>query len=124
MENHLVLTSVTKPSDTELNQAILFFTEESVGHTGEEVMSAGFIIMGEACSLLDDGKTTEEILASLATRGLSEECATPFVEKAAEIVKWNQVATAEMREGSHPGVLAGFLIAAITMAILAYFYWH
>lgn len=66
MMKDYLLTSVTKPGEAELQQAILCFIDDKTDKTGDESWNAAMAIIGEACSLLDDGKTTAEVITSLA----------------------------------------------------------
>lgn len=74
-------------------------------------------IVGEACSLLDEGKTKEETIAYLELNGLSEECSTPFVEKAVEIVRWNQQAQEPPSNTALRLLVAGVITLLVALAV-------
>lgn len=120
MTQNLLLTSVSRPSDEALQAAILCFADDAENTDGEAVMNAGLTIVGEACSLLDEGKSEEEAVVALGERGLSVACATPFVEKARDILQSNEkpkVVVIPQEQGNAPKLL----IAAIAIVfVLAY----
>lgn len=120
MTQNLLLTSVSRPSDEALQAAILCFADDAENTDGEAVMNAGLTIVGEACSLLDEGKSEEEAVVALGEHGLSVACATPFVEKARDILQSNEklkVVVIPQEQGNAPKLL----IAAIAIVfVLAY----
>ena len=114
-----MLTHVTKPSGDDLEKAILHFDEtHPAGATGDEVMAAALVIIGEACAQLDDGKATGEVVSHLAGLGLSEGCATTFVDKAFEIVEANRN-LGDVIPSAQATVSWGVLLGVMAMASAA-----
>lgn len=121
MSQNLVLTSVTRPSDDELRAAILCFADDAENTDGESAMNAGLTIVGEACTLLAEGMRVEEVVAALGERGLSAACATPFVEKAREIVQSHQgleMAAGPVDQGNAPRILIAGLVLVLMLAVV------
>lgn len=118
MTQNLELAYVTRPSDEELQAAIHCFSEDANNEDGDFV-NATLAIVGEACTLLAEGKSEEETIASLGERGLSADCATPFVEKAREIVQSNRnlesVAT-PADQGNAPKLLLAAIVIVFALA--------
>ena len=120
MTQNLLLTSVSRPSDEALQAAIRCFADDAENTDGEAVMNAGLTIVGEACSLLDEGKSEEEAIAALGERGLSAACATPFVEKARDILQSNEtldVVVIPSEQGNAPTLL---IVAIAIVFVLAF----
>lgn len=119
MSGDFILTHVTKPSGDDLEKAILHFDEAPPADaTGDEVMAAALVIVGEACAHLDDGKATGEVVSHLVGLGLSEGCATTFVDKAFEIVASNPNPGGGIPSAEAP-VSWGVLIGVMAMASAA-----
>lgn len=119
MTGDYLLTSVTKPSETELEEAILCFVDDKSEKSATEAWKAAMAIMGEACSLLDDGKTIADVINSLADQGLSEECSTPLVEKANEIVQSSNNVDVNAGTGRGGGAHAALKFCLLTGLMLA-----
>lgn len=120
MTGEYLLTSVTKPSETELEEAILCFVDDKSEKSGTEAWKAAMAIIGEACSLLDDGKTIADVINSLADQGLSEECSTPLVEKANEIVQSSNSVDANTEDQRGRGAYAVLKLGIVTGVVLAF----
>lgn len=121
MSQNLVLTSVTRPSDDELQAAILCFADDAENTDGEAAMNAGLTIVGEACTLLDEGLGENEVIAALGERGLSAACAMPFVAKARDIVQSNrglELAAVPVNQGNAPK----FLVATLVLIFVAAYF--
>jgi hypothetical protein len=87
MTSNLIEVELGKPTDVELAKAIQCFSENKPSEpSGDDYRKAFMALVGQACSELSGGKTTENVIASLGGKGLSRECATPVVEKASEVV--------------------------------------
>jgi hypothetical protein len=120
MTEPFVLTAVTRPTSLQLKDAIFSYSENAPESTVDESIKDGLAIIGEACSLLDEGKTTDEALSSLVAQGLSTECAITFVEKANEIVQSNNRMNALH---SHPktGIASKLMKISIIIAMMLIF---
>ncbi|XZG69524.1 hypothetical protein ACTSKR_12810 [Chitinibacteraceae bacterium HSL-7] len=120
MTQNLHEFEVEKPNPQTLQNAISCFADDGVERPVEKMTAAMLIIIGEACSLLDEGKTKAETIASLKQNGLSEDCSTPFVEKAMGIVASQQRAEQDGAQAMNPLLLiAGMLVvSAILVAIV------
>lgn len=119
MTQNLVLTSVSRPDPDELAAAIRCFADDAENTDGEAVMQAGLAIVGEACTLLDEGKSEAQAIATLGERGLSAACATPFVEKAREIVESNgspAIPSSAVSQGNAPKILVAAIMLVFALA--------
>lgn len=117
MTQNLVFTAVEKLDRFALQEAISCFAEGALEKSAEQLTEAMMAIVGEACSLLDEGKTKEETIAYLELNGLSEECSTPFVEKAVEIVRWNQQAQEPPSNTALRLLVAGVITLLVALAV-------
>ena len=86
-------------------------------------MAAGVVIVGEACAQLDgEGKTQDEVIASLVEMGLSRGVAEVWVGKAHDVVNdtINKDPERYLRErsGGISKAEIAFYIVAILLAIL------
>ena len=119
MTQNLVLTSVSRPEPDELDAAIRCFADDANNTDGEAVLNAGLSIIGEACTLLDEGKSEAETIAALGARGLSADCARPFVEKAREIVQSNgspAIPSSAVSQGNAPQILVAAIMLVFALA--------
>ena len=119
MTQNLVLTSVSRPDPDELAAAIRCFADDAENTDGEAVMQAGLAIVGEVCTLLDEGKSEAQAIAALGERGLSAACATPFVEKAREIVESNgspAIPATAVSQGNAPQILVAAIMLVFALA--------
>lgn len=86
MSDYRVL-SITKPDDDALQDAIAHFHNEAEDKSPEALLAAGLVIVGEACSQLEEGgKSQEDVVASLSARGLDPAIAGTWVAKAHDVV--------------------------------------
>lgn len=78
----LQIVSVSRPSAFELHDAIYCFADENKNVSSEDSLAAMLVIVGESCSLFDEGQTRDDIVASLTKQGLEPSIAITFVDKA------------------------------------------
>ena len=99
MENDSRVRALTKPGFAELTEAIHCLTN---GHDQpfERLLEAGLTVTGEACSLLELGKTKPEIIASLAERGMPADFSISFVDKAYDIFQSSSDTSGDPRSQS------------------------
>lgn len=121
MTQNLVLALISRPEPDELAAAIRCFADDAENTDGEAVMQAGLAIVGEACTLLDEGKSEAQTIAALGELGLSAACATPFVEKAREIVASNgspTIPATAVSQGNAPQILLAAIVIVFVVAFL------
>lgn len=118
MTQDLAIAIVEKPTQLALQDAISCFSDDAPEKSGEAITNAMLTIVGEACSLLYEGKTTIETIDSLKRNGLSEEISTTFVGKAIEIVQSNlQAENAGSSFGIPLLLAAGGLVLLIVLLV-------
>jgi hypothetical protein len=78
------IKTIEKPSEMDLQRAIQVLQGDDVW-SSSSLMEHSLVIIGEAASLLVEGKSRPEVLASLCDRGLSADLAEPLLKKALEI---------------------------------------
>lgn len=122
MTQNLELAYVTRPSDEELQAAIHCFSEDA-NNEDSDFVNATLAIVGEACTLLAEGKSEAETMASLGERGLSADCAAPFVEKAREIVASEslqnpEIALTPQSQGNAPKLLIAAIVVVFVLAFV------
>ncbi|QYF93549.1 hypothetical protein KY495_23310 [Massilia sp. PAMC28688] len=81
------MLSITKPDDAALQDAIAHFHTDAGDKSAEALLAAGLVIVGEACSQLEEeGKSQEDVVASLSAQGLDPAIAGTWVAKAHEVI--------------------------------------
>jgi hypothetical protein len=124
MMGNQVLTAITKPSSFELQNAIFSFSDNAPESSPDDSIKHALAITGEACSLIEAGKSANEVISHFSALGLSEECARPFVEKAKEVVSWNSKLGESVESaplgGSSMQMLQIVVPIAVAIAVLAY----
>jgi hypothetical protein len=90
MSNAQQIMEVTEPTDIALREAIRSFADEDEEKSNEAMMADFLVILGRACTRLDEGATPEEAVADLVFHGLERESAETIVQKAEETVEANR----------------------------------
>lgn len=120
------VVSVTRPELATLQDAIKRLNEGFDVHTPEQILQAGLIVVGEACTQLhNESKSSAEVVASLGEHGLPPERAQPWVAKAEEVVKSdiNKDPGRYLRAHSGWNIPAGAIGLCIVAGVAIYFMW-
>lgn len=118
--NHQTMEAV-EPTDLELREAIRSFMDEREDRSGEAMMADFMVMLGRACSRLDEGATEEEAIADLHFHGLEREVAATVVQKAAETVGANQPLKDSGQTGGD-GLTRFAILVIVLLAVLVYVY--
>lgn len=124
MVSKLELVAVERPSPEALQQAIRAFADDAPEGAADDAVNAMLVIVGEACAQLDAGAAVRHVIDDLGRKGLAEGCATPFVEKANEIVASQRSRLAV--DGAAPfrrATLASWALGALAVAAVAGVVW-
>lgn len=121
MNSRYQTMEAVEPTDLELRQAIRSFMNEREGRSGEEMMADFMVMLGRACSRLDEGATEEEAIADLHFHGLEREVAATVVQKAAETVGANQPLN-DSGQTSGDGLTRFAILVIVLLAVLVYVY--
>lgn len=124
MNSRYQTMEAVEPTDLELRQAIRSFMDEREGRSGEEMMADFMVMLGRACSRLDQGATEEEAIADLHFHGLEREVAATVVQKAAETVGANQPLKDGMQDAptGGDGLTRFAILVIVLLAVLVYVY--
>lgn len=124
--SNLELIAVSRPDPATLQAAISRLNEGFDVHTPEQMLEAGLIVVGEACSQLDnEKKSTAQVVASLGEHGLPQERAEPWVEKAQEVVHSgiNQDPGQSPHERAGSTIPVSAIVFVVVTAVMIYFLW-
>ncbi|WP_312512348.1 hypothetical protein [Massilia sp.] len=121
--NYQVMEAV-EPTDLELREAIRSFMDEREGRSGEAMMADFMVMLGRACSRLDEGATEEEAIADLHFHGLEREVAATVVQKAAETVGAHQPLKDGMQgaQTGGDGLTRFAILVIVLLAVVVYVY--
>lgn len=114
---------IGRPDSATLDRAIADYAQASASGSGQAMMNAALVIIGEACAQLDtEKKSREEVIASLGARGLHPDVASALVDKAAETVSCKANSHSELAPGQTTGGLGvgHFAVIIVVAAIVAY----
>jgi len=120
MNNAYQIMEVTDPTEIALRDAIRSFTDEDEERSNEAMMADFLVILGRACTRLDEGATPEEAVADLVFHGLERESAETMVQKAQETVAANRGKRNPQAAGNW---LTRFgIVVIVLLAVLVYMY--
>lgn len=122
----LIAYSLTRPEPADLQEAINEYKKGAGESTTEDLLHAMLVIIGEACSQLEEQKKSpDEVTASLVASGLSSKVSSICVSKAQETVNSviNKDPERYLRETQGWNFTVGEIAFYLVAAMLAYILW-